>query len=210
MAITDLSELTVAVNNWLAKSYSTLRVYEFIAMAEADLNRRLRIREMEATTDLSLTGGTREVALPTRYLGTRRLYLDGDPVQLLDYMPPVDFWERYTGSQTSKPEAYTIEADNIVFGPGPDTTYTGKHLYWRGFEALDAESGPTTNELLTNHPDLYLYATLKQAFTFKGEPQMVAYWDGLTAQAIRSVEQSSEHDRYPSGQLVRRNDSGHP
>ena len=208
MAITTYSELQDAVANWLAKGYAAARVQEFITLAEAKLNRRLRIREMETSADLALVSGTRTVALPTRFVQARRLYLNTDPVRVVRYVSPQNFWTFRGSSETALPEFHTIEGDDIVFGPIPDAAYTGKILYYQAFQALSDSN--TSNALLAAHPDVYLYATLCEAFVFKQEPQLYAQCEMMLERALGDIAASDQKDRYGPGPLVARTDVGNP
>jgi hypothetical protein len=209
MAITTYAELQSAVSNWLARSYDSARVQEFIALGEAELNRRLRIREMETSADLTLVSGTRTVALPTGYLEMIRLYLDGTPVRALEYFPPIDYWVRYMATQTSKPKAYTIEGENITFGPTPDSGYTGKILYYAGLDVLSDSN--TTNAWLTKFPDMLLAASLRAAWLFKGDDmEQVLKWTAELDRCLAQAEKQNKRDRVSGAPLVIRTDTGNP
>ena len=213
MAITTYSELQSAVTARLIIDYGATLIQEFIALGEAMLNRRLRIREMETSADLTLVAGTRTVALPTRYVEMRRIYLDGSPVRKLNFIPATDFWLRYMATETSKPAAYTIEADNIVFGPTPDTAYTGKMLYYQKFAAL-SDAAPTNN-LLTNHPDVYLYAAELQGWFYKGDftqegKEAISACVAALDRTIEEMLVSDRRDRHSGDVLVARSDVGNP
>ena len=58
MAITQYSEITTAVENWLATTAHSGRSAEFIAMAEDRIAREVRCRAMEAHVDLVVRGAT--------------------------------------------------------------------------------------------------------------------------------------------------------
>lgn len=176
---------------------------DWMAMANTWLNRRLRVREMESTTDLTLVADTQTVALPTRFVGLRRLFLDGTPKKLLEYIPPQDFWMKRGASESGKPDFYTIEEDSVYFAPIPDTGYTGKILYWQGFEDLTAGS---TTDLLQSYPDIYLYATLREAWILKGGPeadQKVTSYEILLEKRIDEINRSNQNDRFGKGKRVR-------
>src|SRR5215471_16871932 len=66
MSITTYAELQAAVGNWLDHGLFAARVPEFITLFEAAANRRLRVREQEATATLTPSSGA--VALPADYL----------------------------------------------------------------------------------------------------------------------------------------------
>lgn len=212
MAINTFATLKTAMTNNLIVVYDDARLEEWIVEAEAEINRRLMgaggIRDMEVSADLTITAGTRTVSLPTRYRGMRRLYLDLSPVRKLDFVPSVDYWARYMSSETGRPVAFTIEADDIVLGPSPDTGYTGKILFWQAFEALSDSA--TTNDLLTNNPDLYLYAALKHAYIFKHDKDEIAFYESLVAGIIADIKAANRRDRYSGDALVIRTDRGSP
>src|SRR6266567_707210 len=53
MSITTYAELQSAIGNWLDHSLFAARIPEFIALFEACANRRLRVRQQEATINLT-------------------------------------------------------------------------------------------------------------------------------------------------------------
>lgn len=151
------TELLAEVESWSSRADVASEIPTFIRFAETRFNRDLRVRQMEVSADLTVTGGTREVALPADYLQMRRLYIDGSPVSELEYVSPQTFWQSHGGSETGNPKFFTIEGSNIVLAPNPDTAYTAKFLYYQRIPALLTNE---TNWLLDEQPDLYLYASL--------------------------------------------------
>src|SRR5262249_2448043 len=107
MAITTYAELQAAVGNWLDHSLFAARVPEFIALFEAAANRRLRVREQEATATLTPSSGA--VALPADYLAWRRLTWTGTPRAELQYVHPSYLQAAYPSSPTDVPRIFTIE-----------------------------------------------------------------------------------------------------
>ncbi len=204
MAISQYSELKTAVANWLNRSDLTSRIPEFISMAEDYCAQTLRIRAMESSSDLTINAQT--VSLPTRYVETIRLYIDGDPVKKLDYMTPLDFWERWTSSRTGKPEAFTIEGENYVFGPAPDSTYTGKCLFYQRFAAMSADED--TNWILSNARGLLLYRSLVESAPFIGDDTRILTWAGLWDDLEEKVKNADKRDRKSGDALISRTDVG--
>jgi hypothetical protein len=197
MSITTYNELLTALDNWLGTAALTSRTPEFITLAEADIWGRLRIRQMEASTDLGVSSQT--VALPSDFLEPRRLYLDGNPVAPIDYVPPLDFWRRYMSTDTSKPQAFTIEGDNLVFGPSPDSTYTGKILYYAQPSALS----DAVNTTFTRNPDLWLYGALVQAAPYLENDERIPTWKAFYEQALMRVEKADQRAKYAGPLQVR-------
>src|SRR5262245_15894630 len=71
MAITTYAQLQTAIASWLARSDLTATIADFITLFEAAANRRLRVRQMETSTNLTPSSGA--ATLPTDYLAWRRL-----------------------------------------------------------------------------------------------------------------------------------------
>ncbi len=75
MAITNFTELLSAISNWHQRSYSSTsgwdstRAKEGIAIFENCANRRLRVRQMESTSAITMTSGVGTI--PTDYLQWR-------------------------------------------------------------------------------------------------------------------------------------------
>lgn len=195
MALTTYAELQTAVGDWLARADLTSYIPDFITLAEAEINRRLRVRQQESTTDLTVSGQT--VALPTGYIGTRRIYLSADPIIKPSYMQPEVFWSTFVDSSTGRPRNFTIEGDNLVFGPAPDETYTGKFLYWKRQDIT-----ASAHTLYTQNPDLYLFGSLLQASPFIRNDVRIPMWQQKFEGALASVEMSDQRDRFATGMAM--------
>ena len=204
MAIATYSELKIAIANWLRNDELVPRVPEFIALAEDRIaqDERFRVRAMETSTDLTISAT--EVALPTGFISARRLYIDGNPKKRVGFIAPEDFWIRNAANQTSLPKWFTIEGENIVFGPSPDTTYTGKLLYWKRFDALANDTD--TNWILTNARGLLLYGALIEAGTYFPNDPRVQNWMAAYEDEVRKVQKANRRDRYSGAPLIARSD----
>jgi len=203
---TDYTSLKTELADFLARADLTSKVDTFIDFGEAWLNRELRLRAMQVAGDLTIDA--QSIALPTGYLEARRLYLDTSPKRVLEYFPPEDFYHIYAGSETGKPQLFTIEGDNILFAPSPDTTYTGKFLYYKPFTALDDTN--TTNWLLTNHPDLYLAACIIAAEVFIMNDARVAMWRTFAIDTVKQLNDQDCKGEHSGSALVIRTDTGAP
>ena len=208
MAISNYSELQTAVANWLDRDDLAARIPEFIALCEARFNRSLRIRAME-TLDISVdtVGGTNTVALPTGYVQMRDISLITSPITQLQYLTPEIMNRLNAGSFTGKPETYTIIANNILFGPTPDSAYDISMLYYKTFDAL-TDAAPT-NWVITNAPDVYLYGTLLEAEPFLMNDQRVQLWATALTQSITTLQEQDNKDRHSGSALRVMNTGGY-
>ncbi len=209
MAISTFAELKTAAANWLDRSDLTDRIPEFIALAEARFNRILRIRDMETvSTAISTTGGTREYSLPTGFVQMKEFHLTTDPLTPLAYITPEMMTRIWAGSGRGKPEVFTIIADNVRLGPNPDAVYTTSMLYYKTFTALSDSA--TTNDMLTNNPDVYLYGTLLEAEPFIMNDQRIPVWLGAFEKAVASIQSQDNKDRHSGSNLRVMSASGTP
>ena len=119
MAIGTYAELQTAVANWLDRGDLTDRIVEFIDLAEARMNRNLRLRLMETTATGTLTAGTREYDLPTDYIQAREFHLTTDPLVPLSYVTPELMTRTWGGSTSGTPQMFTIIGDKFRLGPAP-------------------------------------------------------------------------------------------
>ena len=140
------------------------------------------------------------VPLPSRYLAMRRVFLHADPKRRLDMFQPMDFHEKYLSTQTSTPEAFTIEGDFIVFGPAPQATQTVRMLYYRRPQAIAS----AVSRLFTENPDLYLYNALVHASPYLNDDSRAVTWATFAQTAYDDIEKADRKDRYSGAPGVSR------
>jgi hypothetical protein len=200
MAISTYAELLTAIANWTDRSDLSSRASEFVSICEAKVNRKLRVRETQAEADVTLVAGTRTAALPSDFGEVRRVYLNTNPIKRLDFMSSLDYWDRYTGTNTGRPVVFTIEGSNLVFGPTPDSGYTAKLLYYRQLPALSSSA----HGVFTSNPDLYLYGSLVAAEPFLKNDKRFTLWKTQFDEILMELEQQSSRAQ---GSMRMRDDS---
>lgn len=201
MAIDNYGELKTAIANWLQRDDLTDRIVEFVSLTEDLIGRELRVRAMETTADLTISSQT--TSLPTGFVQQRRLYLDNDASRL-EYFPPEDFWIRNAKSETGVPRLYTIEGDNLVVSPSPDTSQTFKLLHYKTFDPLSSDSD--TNWVLSNARGLYLFGALLEASMFLEDETGAIKWSVRWDNLLEKVHTADAKDRFPLGSLQMRSD----
>lgn len=178
MAIVDYSSLQSAVAEYLHRGDLTANIPDFISLAEARLNRRLRIRAMEQRATGTALGGL--ISLPSGYREGRSLHIaNGGSYRRIDYVSP----ERaalYEGS--GSPTAFTIVGSSIELLPAQDADYA--LVYYKALDPLSAGQ----NWLILNAPDVYLYATLLEATPFIKGDQRIQVWQAFLDAAITDLE----------------------
>ena len=203
MAISNFTELQTAVSNWLDRSDLSDRIPEFITLAEANMNRLLRIRLMEGRYTASTVKGQRNYALPTDYRQMRALRINSDPIRVLQYLTPQNMDSVWAGSYTGTPIAYTIVANDIRLGPSPDSVLELDIDYYRAVTPLSGTTATTT--MLTQNPDIYLYGALMASAPFLMDDQKIAVWGALFDKAVGNLESQDARDRHSGSALQIRN-----
>jgi len=207
MAISTYSELTTAVANWLDRDDLTLRIPEFVTLAEAKFNRTLRLRSMEAKYTADTVAGQRNLALPTGYIQMRNFQVNTSPLTTLSYVTPEIYDRLWGGSTLGIPKFYTILANEVSFGPIPASVVEVEMLFYKNFTNLS--STVATNWLITNAPDAYLYGSMVQAEPFIMNDERVALWGAFLNKAIQELQEQDNKDRHSGSALRVMNTSGY-
>ena len=204
MALSTFTELKDAVADWLDRSDLTTRIPDFIALAEARINRELRIRPMEVRSTMETRSGQQYFNLPGGYIQMRNIQLNTNPTTPLEYITPEMLDRLYGSSTTGKPRAYTLIGDEIQLAPIPDSAYTLEMAFYEKFTALgDGTSGTVTSNWLTkNAPDILLYGALMEAEPFIKNDERVAVWLNGYGNAIDKLQKADQRDRH-SGSAMR-------
>ena len=222
MAINTYATLQTAVANWLDRSDLTDRIPEFIALAEARMNRTLRLAIMLNVDQTTLGGatalvaGTRDYALPSGYLQMVDFHLRTSPITTLSYLTPENMNRMWAGSQAGKPLAYTIFSDNasgtpiksVRLGPAPASAYDYSIMFYKKIDALSDSN--TTEQMLTNNPDVYLYGALLEAEPFLMNDDRVQLWGTAFQESLRALQEQDNKDRHSGSAMRVMNTTGYP
>jgi hypothetical protein len=195
MALDTYANLKTEIENYLNRSDLTSYLDTFIDLAETRHARDLRLREME-TVDTSTTtvSGTQSYDLPTGYLEMRYVLLQTNPYTLLNYMAPPDFFRVYNaGEGSGSPIYYTIVGGKIYLGNQPDSADVLELGFFKKPTALSSSS--TTNDILTNFPDLYLYAALAESEPFLMNDERLQIWATLYKEGVKTSNEAAQRGR---------------
>ena len=206
MAISTYAELKTAVASWLDRSDLTDIIPDFIVLAEARHRRDFKIRRMETRVTANTIADTEYYSLPDAYVAMRNIKLNSDPKTPLEYLTPEIMDRLQAGSKAGKPKAYSIKGNNIQIRPIPDGVYEIEISYYKHFTALSDSN--TTNDMLTYHPDLYLYGALVEAEPYLKNDARIATWAGFYDRAKKDVIDTNERDRHSGTAPITRIDYG--
>ena len=202
MSISTYTELQAAAANWLARDDLTLRIPEFITLAEAKFNRVLLHPRMETRATLTVDTNLASpefLDLPTDFQTMRMVRLPdetGKPRLQFLTQTQMDDYRYSTDNVTDTPAYFTIVGDELELAPTPNEDMDIEVLYRANIPALASNS---TNWLLTLAPDLYLYATLLEASPYIQNDERLAVWGSAVATVIDQLNIHGERQSFDSG-----------
>lgn len=208
MALATYSDLKTSIGNWLARDDLTSYYDDWIDLAEARMNRDLRLNLLEKRATLNTVANDGFVKLPnesgsdTECTEIRKLSYTASPSsEPLSFATPHDIlWRRCEGL-VGKPRFYNVTGTEIQLAPIPDGVYTLSVVYFAELNALSDSN--TTNDILTKHPDLYLFGALAESAPFLRDDERVTLWEGKYAKARAEARRADQRLKY-SGPLVQR------
>lgn len=199
MSITNYTDLKATIASYLARSDLTAQIPDFIQLAETRLRRELRLRQMLKVVTTATVGGDGTIELPSDYLQMRDLHINTNPVQVLGYQSPSNFYRNTNASITGVPLQYTVLAQEFQLAPIPDGIYTLQMLYYATPPYLTTSN--TSNVFLANCPDLLLYGALGEAEPYLMNDQRLQTWAALYDRSLAALTVSDDQGEYGSTPL---------
>lgn len=184
MALSTYTELQASIANWVNKDNLTDVIPDFIRLAESRIATDLKTQHL--ITETTIVTDAASKALPSNNKGIISAYLDTNPKTPLDYMTPDELNSRWVSSESGKPLAFTIKGQTIYFAPSPDSSYNCILSHY----AVPSLVTDETNSLLTNYPDLYLWASLVETAEFIEEDS--GRWEIKYLKALDSALSESD------------------
>ena len=193
MAITTYAELQSAAATWLVRGDLTQRIPEFITLAEARLNRVLRARLAETEVALTAVPGARTIALPDGFTEPLRLWLERAGGR--EELRFVEAGLIGVSTPRGEPAAWTVDGVNLAFDRPCDQAYPLTLRMLKRFKLSDAAPA---NALLSDAPDVYLFATLAEAGPFLRDAELAGAYEAKLERAIRELNAKDARSRAAS------------
>lgn len=186
---TTYAELKTEIADYLNRDDLTSVMPTFISMAEATLNRDVRHWRMEQRAEAELD--SRYLSLPSDWAETKRMILQDTTAYALNLVSTDDMHDmRYNqGDSAGKPKYYCHSAGSIEVYPTPDATYDLELLYLQKIEALSDSN--TSNWLLAEAPDLYLYACLTETAIYLRDDERLASFGAMYQSKLNALNTTS-------------------
>ncbi len=185
MALNSYANLKTAIADFLNRDDLTAVIPDFITLAEAQIYRDIRHYEMENRATAQLD--SQYLARPTDWLETIRIHLTTSGTRNLQLLSGASMADKRQGVEnaTGEPKFYRHAERAFEVFPTPDGTYNVEILYYQKIPALSDTN--TSNWLLSEAPDVYLYGSLLHSSPYLAEDGRVAVWAQLYSAAVSKV-----------------------
>jgi hypothetical protein len=195
MSITTFAELKTALNGasgWLHRQYTDDKLEEFITLAEAQMNRLLRVRQMETSFTGTLAAGL--VTRETDLVAVKAIWSTSNNTPPIE-QKSLEFVLQHP-SEGSIPQYYAWDRASFRFNSQSGSV---AGVYYAQIPALSDSN--TTNWLLSYAPDVYLAAVIAEHLNYTLDPSAM---DGFAkARAlIEALNTRDAADRFSGNSLV--------
>lgn len=205
--IATYADLQAAIKDLLNRPDLQNQPALWIQLCEAQMNREIRSRWMLSRSQTFIITGE-YVPVPTDYVGLKSFLVTSQtPYVPLKFQTPevMDELSQRRSTFMDCPVDFTVLGSEFRFSPIPDQTYAAQLLYYQRIPALATNS---TNWLLTNHPDAYLYGSALQGLPYLSDDDRAEGWAQIYAQIIDSINLNDFKEA--QGQSLRAKASYHP
>jgi hypothetical protein len=200
MSITNYSDLQSTIASYLARTDLTAQIPDFIQLAETRLRRELRLRQMLKVVTTVTTANDGTVELPSDFLQMRDLHINTNPIQVLEYLSPSNFYRNTWSVSNGLPQQYTILAQEFQFSPKPATDYTLQMMYYAAPPYLSNSN--LSNVFLANCPDLLLYGALGEAEPYLMNDARLSTWAAMYDRGLQALTVSDDQGEYSGSPIA--------
>jgi hypothetical protein len=201
MALTNYTGLKASIADFLNRDDLTAVIPDFVALAEAQINRDIRHWKMEARSSGQQSVADEYMQIPADWVETIRLHLTGtgtSTVNLISRDAMAD--KRQANSDASgTPTNYTHADGQFQLYPTPSVDTNFELLYYQKIPSLITN---TDNWLLLEAPDVYLYGALLHSAPYLAEDARLAVWAQLYSAAVQRLNQTSEDAMFSGSGLT--------
>ena len=201
MALTNYTGLKTSIADFLNRDDLTSVIPDFVALAEAQINRDVRHWRMEARSSGQQDPADEYMQIPADWVETIRLHLTGTGTSVVNLVSRDAMADKRAAQENAAgtPRMYTHANGQFQLFPTPDATTNFELLYYQKIPSLITN---TDNWLLLEAPDVYLYGALLHSAPYLADDQRVAVWAQLYGAAVQRLNQVSEDAMFSGSGLT--------
>lgn len=208
MTITNYATLKTAIADFLNREDLTSVIPTFIRLAESRIDRDLRHWRQEKRSTAALNAQYSEI--PADFLEPIRFQITDGPTSELK---PISMSQllQMRGDRSDlagRPQYYALTAGSFELFPTPDEEYDASLVYYGRIPALSDSN--TTNWLLTEAPDAYLYGALVHSAPYLKDDSRIQIWEAFFKLSIDTLNITSSDAKWGGTGLQMRTRRGAP
>ena len=199
MAITTYTELKSTIADFLNRDDLTASIPAFISLAEAQINRDVRHWKMENLSEASTSN--KFLVKPSDWVENIKVGITNTGYNELELVNQQEIGRlrRLYSDVRGEPECYIMSENSYELFPTPDGEYDIELLYYQKVSSLSDEN--TTNWLLSDAPDVYLYGALIHSSPYLKDDARVTMFSQMYAAAVSQLNGSSSRAKYSGSGL---------
>jgi len=202
--IADYTSLQTELLTMLDSDDLTAQLPLMIQLGEQRIYRDIRCRGMEATLNVTMSGGVATV--PSDYVELKEAYITYNSKRYYLERKLTDYINKKYPTQTaqSRPRMIAREINNFIFGPYPDQNYVLQGTYYKRLPSLT--NTLNTNWFTDNAPDLLFWASLAESAALIREDNRIPLWESKYQSAKAIIHKEYKTERISGG--PKRSDAG--
>ena len=199
--LTQVRDYTEVDSNVLTDSI----IDKFIRATELNVAGQVDYDDLRKYSTSTFTSGNRYVSLPADCMIVRSVQMiNGSNRTFLERRDTSFISEYNSGGTTGEPKFWANwDANTLILAPTPDQAYTLEMWYNETPERLSSTN--TTTFVSNNAPELLLYGTIAEAYSYLKNPQEMQLYDQKFQAALQAFAQEQmgrkRRDEYTDGVL---------
>lgn len=194
----NYTEMVAAVKAYADRNDAEVNaaIDTFIMMAEARINRKLRVGEMTTRASVSTLDDKEYYALPSDFNSIRDIELQDEAGGRhgLEYMPPSQM-NMVHGYDDLPGYYYTILAGSLHILPIQSSGSVIEIVYYQKLPHLDGDT-TESNWLSETYPDIYMAAMMIEMEKFVKNKDAVMFWKAEFLEAVTDLSDADSRDRW--------------
>ena len=196
--------LLASIASWIDRDDLTSVIPDFVVLFESNANTEAAIRtQFNRTYTVTTTVASLDyISTPSDYLGTDTVIITpitGTQLVLKPYGGAAAMFADYPSATTGGlPKGFINLTGKLQMAPTADAAYSTRLYYYQKIPALATNS---TNWLLTNFPQIYLFGSLVAAEAFLGSDPRLQTWGELYDNAVQKLAGATDRNKYGGSSL---------
>lgn len=188
MSITNYAELKAALLSWVNHAAIAGREADFIALAEAEINGDLKAKPMNLEQSVLVSAGARIVPFPANLIDPISFRITGarNPDIVIKSIEQLDRMEAGQEAYNATRVYGAIVGRSLKVFPSLEA---GSVVVYGKCAIPSLSDASPTNWLLTSFPNVYLFASVREAGYFLRDANMASGAEARYLQAVAKVGQ---------------------